>query len=436
MNVKEILALIKTYSFFNGAGVFESAAAFAFSNYLIKRYKRFRVVVGDGITGRIGIKMAKMLNAEIERINNKIEEEALPIRKSGKKCTVDCVNGIDMKEDYGDLQIEGDLISIGFPSFVNRKRLEPKLTLCINEVPEEMKGKAVPIRIIPEIFKNIAGVGDLFLSYKERGREDDKNSSRVLIIGGSRDYHGGEVHAANAAYNALAALRTGAGYVTLAVPSFLKEKIMNYSQNLVIKGCGEDHIEFNETMKKEIERAQVVCIGMALGEEAKEEAKRAINYAVRCKKKVICDAEAIDACKDIKSKEILITPNKREFERYLGFKYEEDIGKRIAETKKASLLLNKCILLKGSKTIICDGERFKVNVYSSQSLATMGSGDVLSGIISALSTKSDLFASACGGAFLHGFLGKLLEKRYGSHIIAKDIEEAVPMGFKLLSKYQ
>src|SRR5690606_1933333 len=72
------------------------------------------------------------------------------------------------------------------------------------------------------------------------------------------------------------------------------------------------------------------------------------------------------------------------------------------------------VVLKGTRTIITDGQRIFVNTTGDSTLSKAGSGDVLSGMIgSLLGQRMDPFAAACLAAHLHGRAGELAGQRHG-----------------------
>ncbi len=266
---------------------------------------------------------------------------------------------------------------------------------------------------------------DLDSASIKRDLFSDKNrSGRILIIGGSSDYHGAPVLALNSAYQSLAALRSGAGYVKAMVPRSILGNARSLSPNTVIQELGSTSIIFNDKVRKEIERAQVIAIGMGIGRKSIPVTKRIIEFALKRGKKVIVDADAIPAVRGIKAPEnLLITPHDGEFQRLTGKNPStKDLGTRIEECSKAARKINAIILLKGHYTIITDGKKIKVNRAETAALATMGTGDVLSGIIAGYAAiGNDLFTAAVAGAYLHSRIADKLAKRKVRNIIATDV---------------
>ena len=106
---------------------------------------------------------------------------------------------------------------------------------------------------------------------------------------------------------------------------------------------------------------------------------------------------------------------------------------RIDAVKKLASRLGANVLLKGHVTIISDGRRVKLVESRTATLATMGTGDVLSGIIGGYMTRNgNAFVSAVAGAYLQARIGDLLYKEKGYHAIATDALDYIP---RILKKY-
>jgi len=99
-------------------------------------------------------------------------------------------------------------------------------------------------------------------------------------------------------------------------------------------------------------------------------------------------------------------------------------GKTAANFAEENSLI--CVL-KGSNTIVSSGKETYINSTGTPAMATAGSGDVLSGIISSfVSVIDDVFEAVKFAVFIHGLAGELAEKHRGvSGVIASDIAESV-----------
>ena len=98
----------------------------------------------------------------------------------------------------------------------------------------------------------------------------------------------------------------------------------------------------------------------------------------------------------------VITPHAGELGRLLGAGAKEVSAGRLRSARGAAREHGCCVLLKGSDTLIVEGERVAVNSTGNVALATAGTGDVLSGVIGALLSRGmDAYEAARTGAWAH-----------------------------------
>ena len=283
--------------------------------------------------------------------------------------------------------------------------------------------------------KRNAGPEDLDLASKPRSQYSSKlDNGRVLVIGGSARFHGAPVLASNAAYLTLAALRTGAGYAVTCVPKSIVVPVRALSPNIIVLPLSGDNInpEDLSILEGESKRADVIIIGPGLGREKASltTAAKLVSYCMKLGKKIIIDADALHALEFLHSKlnkNILLTPNDREFSQVFKMKLDKrDTEKRIKAVAAAAKKLNTNVLLKGHVTIVSDGKIAKIVRAKTATLATMGTGDVLAGIIGGLAARNNMLSAAAAGAYLHARIGDLLYKEEGYHITAQDVVEYIP----------
>ncbi len=272
---------------------------------------------------------------------------------------------------------------------------------------------------------------------------DKKKSGAVLIIGGSGDLHGAPILASSSAYSTIAALRAGAGYANLYVPASILHEVRALSPNIIVRPFGKTSIGQGHApdLQKAILRADSLAIGMGIGKDSKtlRVASRIIKKAAGLGKKTVIDADAIYCIRLLKrlGKETVVTPHDREFAELYGAMPPSSLGCRIRAAASIARKLSVCILLKGHNTIITDGKRIKVVYSRHATLATMGTGDVLSGIISGyLAIGNEAFEAAVAGAYLHSRIGDLLWRKMGNHAIASDVIEEIPRMLKRSERRQ
>ncbi len=279
----------------------------------------------------------------------------------------------------------------------------------------------------PEDLKAVSRQRHLYSSKRENGR--------TLIIGGSDRFHGAPVLASNAAYLTLAALRTGIGYAVTCVPKSIVIPVRALSPNIIVRPLTGKNINLRDVsiLEKQAKISDSIVVGPGLGREEKSlrAVARLLSYCMTLGKRTVVDADAIySVCllRKRMNRNVLLTPNDNEFLQLNKIRLDKTgIIKRARAAADAAKQLNANVLLKGHKTIVTDGKRIKIINAKTSALATMGTGDVLSGIISGyMARNSDVFKSAVAGAYLHAIIGDQLFKEKGYHITAQDVVECIP----------
>ena len=209
-----------------------------------------------------------------------------------------------------------------------------------------------------------------------------------------------------------AARRAGAGLVTIAA-----------AHGADIYRAGEPGTIVSDAGIAELlqdERRRVWVCGPGLGKQGVADALPQLLAAARS---VVADADTFTAFAgqpDALCGAAVLTPHAGEFSRVFGPPGED----RVAAVRAAAARVGGVVLLKGSDTIVAapDG-RAVINGDAPPSLATAGSGDVLSGIIAGLLSQGmAAFDAACAGVWLHGRCGALA----GPGLIAEDLPNHLP----------
>ncbi|MDE1873600.1 MAG: NAD(P)H-hydrate dehydratase [Candidatus Micrarchaeota archaeon] len=286
----------------------------------------------------------------------------------------------------------------------------------------------------------LASARDLNLASRPRDIHSNKrDNGRILVIGGSSGFHGAPVLVSNAAYLTLAAMRTGTGYAITCVPKSIISPVRKLSPNLIVRPLSGENLNSRDLqeLKGEARRADCIVIGPGLGRSRAtiKTIAKLISYCLKLEKRLLIDADAILAIRSLRGRlgrNVLITPNDHEFH-MLSRAELVDRNARIDAVRSLASRLGANVLLKGHVTIISDGKRVKLVESKTATLATMGTGDVLSGIIGGYMTRNgNAFVSAVAGAYLQAKIGDLLYKEKGYHAIATDVLDYIP---KILKKY-
>ncbi|HOV80412.1 MAG TPA: NAD(P)H-hydrate dehydratase [Bacillota bacterium] len=256
---------------------------------------------------------------------------------------------------------------------------------------------------------------------------------RVLVVAGSKGMTGAACLAGEAA------LRAGAGLVTVAVPETL-HGIMEAKLTEVMtsplpdNGSGYLSREAGQKILALLERADVLAIGPGLstGPEVVALIKELLP-SIRVP--VVLDADALNAVageggilRRIPAPAV-ITPHPGELARLMGMTAGEIQEDRIAAAGRAADMWNTVVLLKGARTVIAapDGAVY-INPTGNQGMATGGSGDVLTGVVAALLGQGlEPARAAAAGAYIHGLAGDIAAGEKGmTGMTAGDILSALP----------
>jgi NAD(P)H-hydrate epimerase len=260
----------------------------------------------------------------------------------------------------------------------------------------------------------------------------DKFSSGVLAIaGGSTGLTGAPCLAA------VAAQRTGAGYVTAYVPHSLNAifegRLLEVMTVPLPDDDGQLRAEGVETLTARAKRSGACVLGPGIGRS--DGASALVRAATeRLELPLLLDADGLwayngdlDALR--RDRPTVITPHTAELARLLDRPTEEVAAQRLAHAREAAERTGAVVVLKGSDTIIAaPGGTVAINALRAPALATAGTGDVLSGVVGALMAKGlDVFHAACAGVYAHASAGReAAERRGADQAIASDVVAALP----------
>lgn len=259
------------------------------------------------------------------------------------------------------------------------------------------------------------------------------NYGKLVNIAGSACYCGAAV------LSSRAALRTGAGIVTLATPKRVVNAIAAAIPEVVFFPLDQNEDGFMErnTAKRlglPLIDATAVAMGCGMGNNDNSRIiVRAVLKTGSCPlildaDGINCIANNINVIKD-SGRPIVMTPHPRELSRATGLSVQEIQADRLNIAKEFAREKNVVLLLKGVNTVIAapDGRTF-VNSTGNPALAKAGTGDVLTGIIGGfLAQGMEPFYAAALGAYVHGKCAdKLVENASEASILASDLIEYLP----------
>jgi ADP-dependent NAD(P)H-hydrate dehydratase / NAD(P)H-hydrate epimerase len=266
---------------------------------------------------------------------------------------------------------------------------------------------------------------DAFLDLlPQRARDSDKRESGApLVLAGSSQFPGAAVLCA------LGAARAGAGYVTLAAPADAAPAIRSHLIEQVVVTYEQRPAEsVAETLLDVAKRNTSVAIGPGLGLDQWTGAMMR-HFIRHCDLPMVIDASGLFHLSKnldmLRGKRCVLTPHAGEFARLSG-KGTIAPGARVERLREFVSRTGIVTLLKGTDTLIDDGQRVYVNPTGTSALGTAGTGDVLTGIISTLlSQHLDVVAAAAAGAYWHGLAGQTAARRRSVGVIARDVTDAL-----------
>ncbi|MBU1007007.1 MAG: NAD(P)H-hydrate dehydratase [Candidatus Omnitrophica bacterium] len=272
---------------------------------------------------------------------------------------------------------------------------------------------------------------------KKRLKDSHKGDyGHVFILAGSRGLTGAAALCANAA------LRSGAGLVTLGIPDSLNAVMQIKLTEAMTCPLPETKratlsLKAENEILKRADGCDAVVLGPGLSRDP-ETIKLIKNLIPKIKKTMVLDADALNAIAgtaDILKKAkvpVVITPHPGEMSGLIG-KNKDFIQKnRLNVAKRFSNNYNAVVVLKGMGTIVADKNSCYINKTGNPGMATAGSGDVLSGIVgSFLAQGIKAFNAARMAVYVHGLAGDLAAKEKGeAGLIASDILDNIPEAIK------
>ncbi len=268
----------------------------------------------------------------------------------------------------------------------------------------------------------LIGKHEVLLIYQPRQKFAHKGDyGHSLIIGGSYGKIGAVLLAGRAA------LSIGAGLVTAYVPKCGYQIIQSaFPEAMVITDTNETHIT---SIQYEIE-PKVIGLGTGMGTDPTT-IDALTSFLKTNKTPLVVDADGINILAKKKSllkqlpKQSILTPHPRELERLIG-KWTDDFDK-LEKTKALAKAHDLIIIIKGAHTITVYDDKLYVNTTGNPGMATAGTGDVLTGVITGLISQGyEPLHAALFGVYLHGKAGDIAIEDVGyQSLIASYIIEAL-----------
>ena len=259
---------------------------------------------------------------------------------------------------------------------------------------------------------------------------------KVCIIGGSVGMSGA------AAIAGQAALRAGAGLVRVAVPKSVLPTVASIEPCFTTIALPED--DRGRISSKAIGNIldaagdnDAVAFGPGVGTSG--ELRSVLEALLEQEQlRLVIDADGLNNLAGLRSwpaslkARTILTPHPGEMKRLWSSQFREELPSD--RQRQAAMLAEQTrsvVVLKGAGTVVTDGEKVYVNKTGNPGMATAGSGDVLTGVITALLGQglSD-FDAAVLGVHIHGLAGDIAAERTGQvSLIATDIAQALGEAF-------
>jgi ADP-dependent NAD(P)H-hydrate dehydratase / NAD(P)H-hydrate epimerase len=411
-------------------------AGAAVAEELMRRFpdaRRIALHAGGGANGADGHIAADLLRAQGREVVGKQPD-----------VMIDALLGTGLKgpprEETSRLieQINGvgvPVLAVDIPSGVNASTGEVAGAAVRADVTVTMHGPKVGLAVAPGRF--LAGevvVADIGLEAGETGhrlvtseilapvprrsaRDNKYSAGHVLVVGGSRGMTGAPALAARAAF------RADVGYVTIAAPG----DALPVLETLVLEAVKRPLEQVFEAAEKA--KAMAVGPGLGRGQEAKALVRRLLTEV---ELPAVVDADALFELEpgDWPAPRVF-TPHEGELARLLGRDSKEIAAHRLASVQDAAERFNCVVVLKGEDSLVAaPGRGVLVCALGLPSLATAGTGDVLTGVTAAFLAKGmepqRAAAAACAAQQL---ASREAAQRYG--LVASDVVEALPKALSL-----
>lgn len=382
-------------------------------------------ILGTGIRGKVRPHISNIINA--------INDLSVPILAVDLPSGLDADTGIplgtcihaDRTVTIGlpkrgllihpgaELSGELDVVDIGFPHQVIELQ-----DIKVNWITEKEAVEWIPPRP-PTSYKGSYG--------------------RVLVVAGSTGMTGA------AALASEAALRIGAGLVTLAIPECLNPILEEKLSEVMTLPMPETETgsfrlsSVSPILEYALKNNSVLAIGPGLSQhpETMEFVHQLIqeNHRQKLNLRIVIDADGLNALAQKKDllhllgEKVVLTPHPGEMSRLIDIpapKFESD---RIRTSEEFAKEYGVTLVLKGAPTITSDSNgNTWINSTGNPGMATAGMGDVLTGVIAGLiAQKVQTEKAAALGVYLHGLAGDIVAEQKGMHgLIATDVLNALP----------
>ncbi|MDW8072912.1 MAG: NAD(P)H-hydrate dehydratase [Nitrososphaerota archaeon] len=251
----------------------------------------------------------------------------------------------------------------------------------------------------------------------------------VLVIGGSRLYHGAPF------LTAMASMRSGVDLVYLFVPEKVTAPVRALSPSLIVYPLSDVKLtrRISEQIVKNAPQADTAAIGPGLAVANEAALKRLLQGLLSRGLSLVLDASALQPyiLDTVGGKDVVLTPHAGEFARLFGRPPSDQLDERCRSAMEMAEKHGVTILLKGQVDVITNGSEVFVNRTGTCAMTVGGTGDVLTGLVAGLRAKKmKAIEAAAAAAFINGLCGELAAEELGLHILPTDLIDLIPRVMK------
>lgn len=256
----------------------------------------------------------------------------------------------------------------------------------------------------------------------------------VLVVGGSYIYHGAPI------LSSIAALRCGTDLVYTCVPKINVSSTRSVSPNLIVIPLVDQKLTrgaVNKLIGALPRNLDSATIGMGLAIQEKNSLLLLVESLLNRDVRLSLDASALipEVLPLLKNKNVVVTPHAGEFKRLFGISPPNTKKERIKLVEKNAKDYGITVLLKGATDVISNGKTTYLNEKKTPAMTVGGTGDVLSGLVAGMLSKSrNSLESAAIATFINGLAGKATQKKLGLHMTSMDLLDELPYVMKPFDK--
>jgi ADP-dependent NAD(P)H-hydrate dehydratase / NAD(P)H-hydrate epimerase len=259
---------------------------------------------------------------------------------------------------------------------------------------------------------------DVKTMFSKRSRISHKGTyGKILIVGGAKGFSGAP------ALSSMAALKSGAGLVSVLVPKSIASAVSTTCPEAMVHWGDETDdgaLSRDALSKSKLDLQQFDAVLVGPGMTVCEDTKQMLQELLgKVSVPVVLDADALNIISlnsDILNKKgkYVMTPHAGELARLIDTSVDNVLSSRFSSIMTAVHKYNSSVILKGSGTIVAlNGGKRYMNLNGNPGMATAGAGDVLGGLMAGFVHQIGLNNAICAAVFIHGLAGDIAAFKCG-----------------------